>query len=86
MFGLLIKGAPMKKTNPGIMNKRLLIALILLTVFCGGTAHAAFDGFLMENSGYILMENSGYILQETSTAPAPTSGINPALLFIILGE
>lgn len=25
----------MKKTNPGIMNKRLLIALICVTVFCG---------------------------------------------------
>lgn len=65
--------------------KKLLIILIALLI-SGGTAHASFDGFLMEDSGYILMENSGYVLLETSTASSPTSGINPALLFIILDD
>lgn len=78
----------MKKTNPGIMNKRLLIILILLTVFCGeGTAHAATEGITLEDgTGYVLMEDGGFILLEEAAASSPTSGINPALLFIILGE
>lgn len=74
----------MKKTN---MNKRLLIALILLAVFCGGTAHASFEGITLEDgTGYVLMEDGGFILLEEAAASSPTGGINPALLFIILGE
>jgi len=68
--------------------KKLTIILILLAVFCvEGTAHAAFEGITLENdTGYVFMEDGGFILLEEATAPAPTSGINPALLFIILGE
>jgi hypothetical protein len=70
-------GAPMKKS----------ILIILISLLLGGTAHAAFAGFKLENdTGYVFMEDGGFVLLEEATASSPTSGINPALLFIILDD
>lgn len=67
------------------MKKLLIIPSLLLGL--AGTAHAAFEGITLEDgTGYIFMETSGYVLLETSTASSPTSGINSALLFIILDD